>query len=89
MVYPQVRAIYQNGVLTLLEPLDLPEGAQVRLDIQFTPPDLTNETYAPRFVHPNRFAPAKKLDNLIGLVAIGGDALADSEVLFAQPDDLN
>ena len=77
MVYPQVRAIYRDGILSLLDPLDLPEGAQVSLQIYFTPSDSTNNT--PKFVYPTRSVPAEKLDNLISLTAIGGDALADSE----------
>ena len=48
-VYPQVRAIHHDGVLKLLDPLELPEGAQVRLFIHLVPPDLTSETPAIEF----------------------------------------
>ena len=36
-------------------------------------------------IHPTRLVPAERLDKLTGLVAIGGDALADSEALY-DPD---
>ena len=36
-------------------------------------------------VHPTRLVPAEWLDKLTGLVAVGGDALADSEALY-DPD---
>jgi hypothetical protein len=84
-VYPQVRAIYQDGVLRPLDPLELPEGAQVRLYIQFMPPDLADKTHPVGFVYPTRLVPAQRLDALTGLVAVGGDALADSEALY-DPD---
>ncbi len=82
MVYPQVRAISHDQVLSLLDPLELPEGAEVCLNVQFNPSDLTNETRLARFVYPTRLVPAKKLDNLTSLVAVGGDALTDSEALY-------
>jgi len=34
MVYPNLRAIYQNGTLKLLEPLKLPEGSAVQVSVQ-------------------------------------------------------
>ena len=82
MVYSRVRAIYHNGVLSLLDPLDLPEGTQVSLDIQFTPSYPTDKTYPTSFVYPTRLVPAERLDNIIGLVAAGGNALTDSEALY-------
>jgi len=84
-VYPQVRAIHHDGVLRLLDPLELPEGAQVRLFVQFVPPDLTDETSTIGLVYPTRLMSAERLDNLTGLVEVGGDALADSEALY-DPD---
>jgi predicted DNA-binding antitoxin AbrB/MazE fold protein len=71
-----VRAIHQDGVLKLLTPLELPEGAQVSVIVLPTPFDQVD------LVYPTRLVPAKKLDNLTGLVSIGGDALADSEALY-------
>ena len=39
----------------------------------------------PPLVYPTRLVPAAQLDNLTGLVPVGGDALADSEALY-DPD---
>jgi len=77
----QVRAIHHDGVLRLLDPLELPEGAQVRLYVQFTSTELTDIG----LVYPTRLVSAERLDNLTGLVEVGGDALADSEALY-DPD---
>jgi len=82
MVYPPVRAIYQNGILRLLDPLKLPEGAQVRLQISLASSDVSDKAWATAFVYPTRSVPVERLDSLTGLVAIGGDALADSEALY-------
>ncbi|MFB0536082.1 MAG: antitoxin family protein [Anaerolineae bacterium] len=83
--YPQVRAIHHGGTLRLLDPLELPEGAQVRLYVQFTPSDATDDTSAIELAYPTRLVSAERLDNLTGLVEVGGDALADSEAL-SDPD---
>ena len=71
-----VRAIHQGGVLKLLDPLELPEGAQVSVVVT-VPSDQGNNSHVVELVHPTRVVPAEKLDSLLGLVAIGGDALAD------------
>lgn len=80
-VYPQVRAVHHDGVLKLLDPLELPEGAQVRVLVQFVLPEATDV----ELVYPTRLVSAEKLDHLTGLVELGGDALADSEALY-DPD---
>jgi len=49
------------------------------------PPDLTDETSTIGLVYPTRLVSAERLDNLTGLVEVGGDALADSEALY-DPD---
>ena len=77
--YPQVRAIHRGGVLKLLDALDLPEGAQVRLFIQSVLPSDAE------LVYPTRFVSADRLDLLTGLVEVGGDALRESEELY-DPD---
>jgi hypothetical protein len=69
-----VRAVHHHGVLELLDLLELPEGAQVKLIVL---PEDSGLTYATHVV------PAERLDKLTGLVAVGGDALADSEALYA------
>jgi predicted DNA-binding antitoxin AbrB/MazE fold protein len=80
--YTKVRAVYHEGVLTVLDPLTLPDGAQVQLDIHLpeqisTPQDVVR--------YPTTLIPAAELDSLTGIVAVGGDALADSEALY-DPD---
>jgi len=60
--------------------VELPEGAQVSVIILPTP--LDDQSQPVELVYPRRLVPAKKLDNLTDLVAIGDDALADSEALY-------
>jgi predicted DNA-binding antitoxin AbrB/MazE fold protein len=76
-VYPQIRAVHRDGVLELLDPVDLPEGAQVRLLIQSVLPG-----GSAKLAFPTRLVSADKLDRLTALVEAGGDALADSEALY-------
>ena len=77
-----VRAIHQDGVLKLLDPLRLPEGAQVSVIVLPRPSDRPDAPQPIELVYPTRLVPAEKLDVLTGLVSIGGDALADSEALY-------
>jgi hypothetical protein len=74
----QARAVYRQGVLELLDALHLPDGAQVQLTIQ----PLSGEAPVDKLTFPTRFMPAKALDRWTALVALGGDALADSEALY-------
>ena len=74
--YTQVRAVHHNGVLKLLDALDLPEGAQVRLSIQSVLPSGAD------LVYPTRLVSANRLDALTGLLEAGGDALRESEALY-------
>lgn len=82
----RVKAIYREGMLQLLEPVDLPEGTEVWIEFQVTPQP--KETAPPRrpiqsgLTYPTRPQPPETLTRLIGLVAVGGDALADSEALY-------
>jgi len=68
-----VRAVHRDGVLELLDFVELPEGARVKLLVLREDADLA---------YPTRVVPAERLDKLTGLVAVGGDALADSEALY-------
>jgi predicted DNA-binding antitoxin AbrB/MazE fold protein len=77
--YPEVRAVHHHGVLKLLDALDLPEGARVRLSIESVHPAETSDS---ALVYPTRLVPASRLDRLTGLLELGGDALADSEALY-------
>ncbi len=78
----QLRAVHQDGVLKLLEPLELPDGAQVTVHVFLIPPGPIDKFHPVQLAYSTRLAPAEKLDNLTGLVAVGGDALADSEALY-------
>ena len=73
----QVRAVHHDGMLKLLDPIELPEGAQVRLLIQSISPEVSG-----KLTFPTRLVSAAKLDRLTALVELGGDALADSEALY-------
>jgi predicted DNA-binding antitoxin AbrB/MazE fold protein len=83
--YPDVRAVHQGGVLRLLDALELPEGAQVRLSIRSVFPDTSEELSGRELAYPTRLVPAERLDALTALMEVGGDALADSEALY-DPD---
>jgi predicted DNA-binding antitoxin AbrB/MazE fold protein len=78
-----VRAVYHDGVLRLLDPVQLPDKAEVRLHVQLLASQEATKAHVPLFVYPTRMVPAEKLDCLTGLVEVGGDALAD-----AVPEDL-
>ena len=73
-----VRAIYHEGMLHLLEPVDLPEGAELQIAI---PVVTTREAPPSGPVYPTRPSTPDVLSQLCGLIAVGGDALVDSEVL--------
>jgi predicted DNA-binding antitoxin AbrB/MazE fold protein len=74
-----VRAIYRAGALHLLEPVDLPEGVEVEVTLRPT----TDTGAAQRGpLYPTRPQPPETLARLRGLVAVGGDALLDSETLY-------
>ncbi len=73
-----VRAIYHEGMLQLLEPVDLPEGAELQITL---PVVTTRETPTSGPVYPTRPSTPDVLSQLCGLIAVGGDALMDYEVL--------
>jgi predicted DNA-binding antitoxin AbrB/MazE fold protein len=78
VIHSQIRAVHHKGVLELLDPVELPEGAEVRLFIQSRPSEVADV----RLRFPTRLVSAEKLDSLTGLIQVGGDALADSEALY-------
>jgi len=83
----RVKAIYQNGMLQLLEPLALPEGMEVWVELLFRPQSAVEPgpfwpARQPEPSYPIRPQPPETLARLIGLLAVGGDALADSEALY-------
>jgi AF2212-like len=73
-----VRAMYHEGILQLLEPVDLPEGVELQIAI---PVMEALETPLAGPVYPTRASAPDGLSQLCGLIAVGGDALVDSEVL--------
>jgi len=72
----QISAIYEKGHLRLLKPIDLPEGAKVRVTIH------AEESKESNSVSP--FLPANHLETIMNLVSAGGDALADSEAVYDE-----
>jgi hypothetical protein len=78
---PSVRAVYRAGVLHLLEPLALPDGAEVRVRVE-SPSRSRRPGQQWAGVYPNNPQPASSLRTLLGVAAVGGDALADSEALY-------
>lgn len=77
----QTQAVYREGTLQLLEPLDLPEGTEVQVAVQVSQPDPARiiEAAPPGSEYPTVFLPVERLRGLVGLITLGGDALADSE----------
>ena len=81
-IVANVRAVYRKGNLKVLDPLTLPDGTQVQIDIHL-PEQMPSSRDVARY--PTTLIPAVELDSLTGIVAVGGDALADSEALY-DPD---
>ena len=83
MAYLNVRARYSKGTLKLKKPLRLPEGGEVSLTVTpLTAPAKSRRAAKRPYRYPNRTVPWKALDALVGVVSLGGDALADSEALY-------
>ena len=76
------RAVHRDGVLELLTPLELPEGAQVSVIVLETPASESDQPAKVELAYPTRLVPAERLDGLTSLAGLGGDALADSEALY-------
>lgn len=74
-----VQAIYKNGVLQLLQPVNFKEGAHVWVEVTAAQ---RGEKSPQKPLYPTRPQPAETLARLSGLVAIGGDALEDTEALY-------
>ncbi len=80
--YLNVRARYSKGTLKLKKPLRLPEGAEVSLTVTPLEAEPARRKAKPRLKYPTRRLPAGTLQGLVGIVSLGGDALADSEALY-------
>jgi hypothetical protein len=74
-----VRAVYHAGTLQLLEPVDLPDGVEVQIVV---PGRQAFGTQASGPLYPLRPHPPDTLGRLGGVIAVGGDALRDSEALY-------
>jgi predicted DNA-binding antitoxin AbrB/MazE fold protein len=76
-----VRAHYSKGTLKLKKPLHLPKGAEVLVTV--TPLDAATprRKARPKLKYPTVALPSNHLRDLVGVVALGGDALADTEAL--------
>lgn len=85
-VYREVRAVHHDGVLRLLDPLELPDGAQVRISVQVISASQESQGSV-KLIYPTRLVPADRLDGLTGIVKAGGNALADSEALYDAGGD--
>jgi predicted DNA-binding antitoxin AbrB/MazE fold protein len=83
--FPGVRAVHHGGVLKLLDAVELPEGAHVRLSIESVVLEAPETLSEVDLMFPTRLVPAERLDALTALVEVGGDALSDSEALY-DPD---
>ena len=80
----QVAAVYEKGVLRLLEPLDLPEHTQLTVTVVMRKTCKQTVPARSRVRCPTRSQPLSLLDPLIGAMPAGGDALRDSEALYDE-----
>ncbi len=80
-VYLNRRARYSKGTLKLRAPLKLKDGTEVRVTV--TPIGATKRRRAkPRVKYPTRALPPDYLQDLVGIVSLGGDAVVDTEALY-------
>ena len=80
----RVPAVYEKGVLRLLEPLDLPEHTKLTVTVKVSTTRERARAARPRAQYPTRPQPLSSLKPLIGSMPAGGDALKDSEALYDQ-----
>ncbi len=80
--YLNVRARYSKGTLKLKKPLRLPEGAEVTVTVTPLNMPTPRRKTRPKLKYPTVALPPSHLRDLVGVVSLGGDALADSEALY-------
>jgi len=80
----RVPAVYEKGVLRLLEPLDLPEHTKLTVTVKVSKTSERARASRPRAQYPTRPQPLSSLKPLIGSMPAGGDALKDSEALYDE-----
>jgi hypothetical protein len=79
--FPNLRARYSKGTLKLRRRLRLPDGTEVRVTVVPVASARRRKPGRRAYLYPNRTVPWSNLKKLSGIVALGGDALADSEAL--------
>ena len=83
-----VKAIYKKGTLELLDSVRLPEGAEVWVSFRVAQPHSeegaasASSAMQQESPYPTRPQPPETLARLVGVVDVGGDALADSEASY-------
>ncbi len=80
----RVPAVYEKGVLRLLEPLDLPEHTRLTVTVRVARTREQAASSQPRAQYPTRPQPLSLLEPLIGTMPAGGDALKDSEAQYDE-----
>ncbi len=74
----KLRARYSKGTLKLQKPIKLPDGSEVWVSItKVSEGTQSRRATEPRHAYPTRTMDAATLDQLVGVVSIGGDALAE------------
>ena len=84
--FPNLPALYSNGMLKLKKPLSLQEGTEVMVTVMPVDAKPANVIAESRVMYPTVTIPAENLRDLVGIVSLGGDALADSEALYDGND---
>ena len=81
--YPNLQARYSKGTLKLRKPLRLPDGTEVRVTVSVADTKPRRRKLAKRpYTYPTRTLPARALGEIVGIVSLGGDAVADTEALY-------
>ncbi len=83
-VYLNRRARYSKGTLKLRAPLKLPEGTEVRVTVTPLETARKSRNARPKYKSPTRTVSWDDLKAISGIVSLGGDAVADSEALYAD-----
>jgi predicted DNA-binding antitoxin AbrB/MazE fold protein len=74
-----VHARYSKGILKLKKPLHLPEGAEVSITITPLGAAKPRHKSRPKLKYSTIALPSDYLRDLVGVVALGGDALTDTK----------
>lgn len=80
--FSNLPARYSKGTLKLRRRLRLPDGTEVRVTVVPVASAHSRKPGRRAYSYPNRTVPWSSLKELSGIVALGGDALVDSEALY-------